>query len=311
LICHVDEVGFGQLAANFGEDPKTAYARIEDTDHGRYLSRPTWGALVASGPDEACLLKIDGSVAVVTGGASGLGLGAASRLVAGGASVAILDINEQRGLEAARSIGSSAIFVMCDVRDSTSVEHAVGTAVGDFGRIDILVNAAGVAPAQRVVNRDGSMFDLDLFRFVIDVNLIGMFDVIRNVARAMSRNEPGEDGERGVIINVASIAAFDGQIGQTAYSASKGGVVSMTLPLARDLGAIGVRCMAIAPGIMDTALLDSAPEELKDSLAKLHVFPQRLGTPDDFAHLVQAIVENPLLNGEVIRLDAAARMPAR
>ena len=311
MICNVDQVGVWQGAANLGKDTKTAYARIEDTDHGRYLSRRTGGALVASDPDEACLLKIDGSVAVVTGGASGLGLGVASRLVAGGGSVVLLDINEQRGPDVARAIGSSAVFVACDVRDPIGVERAIDTAVGDFGRIDILVNAAGVAPAQRLVSRDGSLFDLELFRFVIDVNLVGMFDVIRNVAGAMARNEPGEDGERGVIINVASIAAFDGLIGQTAYAASKGGVVSMTLPLARDLGAIGVRCMTIAPGIMDTALLDSAPQELKDSLAKLHVFPQRLGTPDDFAHLVQAIVENPMLNGEVIRLDAAARMPAR
>jgi 3-hydroxyacyl-CoA dehydrogenase/3-hydroxy-2-methylbutyryl-CoA dehydrogenase len=181
----------------------------------------------------------------------------------------------------------------------------------EFGRIDILVNAAGVAPAQRLVGRDGALFDLDLFKFVIDVNLVGMFDVTRNVAGAMFRNEPSEGGERGVIVNVASIAAFEGQVGQAAYSASKGGIVSMTLPLARDLGSLGIRVVTIAPGIMDTPLLASAPQELKDSLAKLHVFPQRLGTPADFAHLVQAIVENPLLNGEVIRLDAAARMPPR
>ncbi|MGH8913518.1 MAG: SDR family NAD(P)-dependent oxidoreductase, partial [Acidimicrobiia bacterium] len=188
---------------------------------------------------------------------------------------------------------------------------SVQRAVEDLGRIDILVNAAGVAPAQRLVGRDGGLFDLDLFKFVIDVNLVGMFDVIRNVAGAMARNQPGEGGERGVIVNVASIAAFEGQVGQAAYSASKGGIVGMTLPLARDLGSLGIRVMAVAPGIMDTPLLASAPQHLKDSLAKLHVFPQRLGTPDDFAHLVQAIVENPMLNGEVIRLDAAARMPAR
>jgi 3-hydroxyacyl-CoA dehydrogenase/3-hydroxy-2-methylbutyryl-CoA dehydrogenase len=191
------------------------------------------------------------------------------------------------------------------------VAAAVGEAMAELGRIDILVNAAGVAPAQRVVSRDGSLFDLDLFRFVIDVNLIGMFDVIRNVAAAMAANEPGESGERGVIVNVASIAAFEGQVGQAAYSASKGGVVAMTLPLARDLAGLGIRVVTVAPGIMDTPLLAGASEELRRSLAEIHVFPKRLGTPEDFAHLVQAIIENPLLNGEVIRLDAAARMPPR
>jgi 3-hydroxyacyl-CoA dehydrogenase/3-hydroxy-2-methylbutyryl-CoA dehydrogenase len=256
-------------------------------------------------------LKVDGSVALVTGGVSGLGLGAASRLVQGGGSVVILDINEDRGARAVAELGSSARYVPCDVRSPESVADALGRGLEEFGRIDILVNAAGVAPAQRLVARDGSLFDLELFKFVIDVNLIGTFDVTRNVAGAMARNEPKADGERGVIVNVASIAAFDGQIGQAAYSASKGGIVSMTLPLARDLGALGIRVVTIAPGIMDTPLLESAPQELKDALSKLHVFPHRLGTPEDFAHLVQAIVENPMLNGEVIRLDAAARMPPR
>jgi 3-hydroxyacyl-CoA dehydrogenase/3-hydroxy-2-methylbutyryl-CoA dehydrogenase len=203
------------------------------------------------------------------------------------------------------------VFLTCDIRSPEDVAGSVQRVAEHWGRIDILVNAAGVAPAQRLVSRDGTLFDLDLFRFVIDVNLIGTFDMVRNVAGVMARNEPRETGERGVIINVASIAAFDGQVGQAAYSASKAGVVGMTLPLARDLGAIGVRLMAVAPGIMDTPLLAAAPQELKDSLAKLHVFPQRLGTPEDFAHLVQAIIENPMLNGEVIRLDAAARMPPK
>ncbi len=250
-------------------------------------------------------------MALITGGASGLGLGAAKRLVAGGASVALLDLNTARGEEAAATLGDAARFLTCDIRSAEAVADSVQRCLEEWGRIDILVNAAGVAPGQRLVSRDGTLFDLDLFRFVIDVNLIGTFDMVRNVAGAMARNEPGEWGERGVIINVASIAAFDGQVGQAAYSASKAGVVGMTLPLARDLGAIGVRVMAVAPGIMDTPLLASAPQELKDSLAQLHVFPQRLGTPEDFAHLVQAIIENPMLNGEVIRLDAAARMPPK
>jgi len=256
-------------------------------------------------------LQVEGSVAVVTGGVSGLGLGAASRFVRGGGSVALFDLNDERGVAAAEELGERARFISCDVRDPEVVADSVERAAEEFGKIDILVNAAGVARAQRLISRDGDLFDLELFKFVVDVNLVGMFDVIRNVAAVMVRNEPGAGGERGVIVNVASIAAFEGQIGQVAYSASKGGIVAMTLPLARDLGSLGVRVVAVAPGIMDTPLLASAPQDLKDSLAKLHVFPQRLGTPDDFAHLAQAIVENPMLNGEVIRLDAAARMPPR
>jgi 3-hydroxyacyl-CoA dehydrogenase/3-hydroxy-2-methylbutyryl-CoA dehydrogenase len=256
-------------------------------------------------------MQIDGSVAFITGGASGLGLGAADRLVALGASVVLVDINEEKSAEAVASLGKDARFFPCDVSDPEDVSAAVAGAVEAFGRIDILINAAGMAPAQRVVSRDGDLHDLELFRKTIGINLIGMFDVIRNVAGAMAGNEPSEEGERGVIVNVASIAAYDGQIGQAAYSASKGGIVAMTLPLARDLANIGVRTMAVAPGIMDTPLLAAAPQELKDSLANLAAFPKRLGTPDDFAKLVVAIVENTMLNGEVIRLDAAARMPAK
>jgi 3-hydroxyacyl-CoA dehydrogenase/3-hydroxy-2-methylbutyryl-CoA dehydrogenase len=221
------------------------------------------------------------------------------------------DIDEEKGVEAAGELGEKARFIVCDVTEPEDVSAAVQGAREAFGGVDILVNAAGVAPAQRVVSRDGRLFDLGEFRRAIDVNLVGMFDVIRNVAAVMADNEPAKTGERGVIVNVASIAAFEGQVGQAAYSASKGGIVGMTLPIARDLGGIGVRVMTIAPGIMDTPLLAEASQELKDSLAKLHVFPRRLGTPEDFAHLVQAIVENPMLNGETIRLDAAARMPPR
>jgi len=256
-------------------------------------------------------MQLDGAVAVVTGGVSGLGLGAARRLTEHGASVAMFDVNEAKGASAAAELGDRSRFLVCDVSVAESVGAAVAEAVEEFGRIDILVNAAGIAPAQRVLSRDGEMFDLELFKLTIGINLVGMFDVIRNVVAVMARNEAGSTGERGVIVNVASIAAFDGQIGQAAYSASKGGVVGMTLPIARDLGSVGIRVMTIAPGIMDTPLLAGAPQELRDALAKLHVFPQRLGTPEDFAHLVQAIVENPMLNGEVIRLDAAARMPPR
>ena len=256
-------------------------------------------------------MDVSGAVAVVTGGVSGLGYGAAKRLVANGGSVVMFDVNEARGQSAAAELGDASRFIACDVADPEAVEAAVAGAAEAFGKIDILVNAAGIAPAQRVVSRDGTLHSLDLFRATININLIGMFDVIRNVARVMAGNDPAASGERGVIVNVASIAAFDGQVGQAAYSASKGGVVGMTLPIARDLGPLGIRMVTVAPGIMDTPLLDSAPQELKDSLAKLHVFPQRLGSPDDFAHLVQAIIENEMLNGEVIRLDAAARMPPK
>lgn len=240
-----------------------------------------------------------------------MGFGAANRFVAGGGRVVMMDINEERGKTAQQELGDAARFVRCDVSDPDDVSGAVAGASEAFGAIHVLVNAAGVAPAQRVLSRDGALFDLELFRFTVGVNLIGMFDVIRNTARVMSSNQPNQDGERGVIVNVASIAAFEGQVGQAAYSASKGGVVGMTLPIARDLGSVGIRVNTVAPGIMDTPLLESAPQELRDSLAKLSVFPRRLGTPDDFAHLVTAIVENPMINGEVIRLDAAARMPPR
>lgn len=248
---------------------------------------------------------------MVTGGVSGLGFGAASRIVAMGGRVVMMDINEERGKTAQDELGEASRFIACDVSDSDDVFAAVNGAAEAFGGIQILVNAAGVAPAERVLSREGKMHDLDRFKSTVGVNLIGMFDVIRNTARVMAANEPAESGERGVIVNVASIAAFDGQIGQAAYSASKGGVVGMTLPIARDLASSSIRVNTIAPGIMDTPLLADAPQELRESLAKLHVFPQRLGTPEDFAHLVTAVIENEMLNGEVIRLDAAARMPPR
>lgn len=238
-------------------------------------------------------------------------MGTARRIVEMGGRVVMMDINEELGKTACAELGEDSRFIVCDVSNPDDVLAGVNGGAEAFGGIQILVNAAGVAPAQRVVSRDGTMFDLDLFKFTIDVNLIGMFDVIRNAARVMSSNEPAESGERGVIVNVASIAAFDGQVGQAAYSASKGGVVGMTLPIARDLAGAGIRVNTVAPGIMDTPLLAGAPQELRDSLARLHVFPQRLGTAADFAHLVIAIVENEMLNGEVIRLDAAARMPPK
>jgi NAD(P)-dependent dehydrogenase (short-subunit alcohol dehydrogenase family) len=256
-------------------------------------------------------MDLNEKVSIVTGGASGLGNGAARRLLAAGCRVAMFDVNQDKGRSAEAEFGESSRFFEVDVTDPDSVEAAVAAVAELWGSIDVLVNAAGIAPAQRVVSRDGTLFDLELFKLVVSVNLIGMFDVIRQTAGVMSRNEPGPDGERGVIVNVASIAAFDGQVGQAAYSASKGGIVGMTLPIARDLGPLGIRVVTIAPGIMDTPLLAGAPPELRESLGKIQVFPQRLGTAEEFAPLVQAIVENPMLNGEVIRLDAGARMPPK
>jgi len=256
-------------------------------------------------------MRIEGAVALVTGGAGGLGAGAARKLLEKGARVALLDLPTSRGAEVADDLGSDAVFIPVDVTDTDSVEAAVGAVVQTFGHVDICVNAAGIIAGHRVVARDGSMFPLDRFRAVIDVNLIGLFDVTRQAAAAMRANEPNEEGERGLIVNVSSIAAFEGQVGQAAYSASKGGIVSLTLPLARDLASLGIRVMTIAPGIMDTPMLGVVNEQIRNALTRLHVFPKRLGTPEDLGGLVVAIAENPLLNGEVIRLDAAARLGPR
>lgn len=254
-------------------------------------------------------MNIEGSVALVTGGAGGLGEGAARELLARGADVALLDLGSSRGAELADEIGAE--FIPVDVTDTQSVAAALDGVVDAFGRLDICVNAAGILTAARVVGRDGSLFPLDRFKATIDVNLVGLFDVVRHSAKVMTANEPNTEGERGLIVNIASIAAFEGQVGQAAYSASKGGIVALTLPLARDLASWGVRVMTIAPGIMDTPMLGGANEELKQSLAKVHVLPKRLGTPHDLGSLVVAIAENPMLNGEVIRLDAAARLGPR
>jgi len=254
-------------------------------------------------------MQVKGSRALVTGGASGLGAATVRRFLDGGASAAILDLPSSDGEAVASRIG--AAFVPCDVTDPTQVEEAVDAAAAALGGLDVCVNAAGVANAHRVLTRDGTMFPIELFDFVVRVNLIGAFDVTRNAARHMAGNEPTADGERGAVVNVASIAAFEGQIGQAAYSASKGGIVGMTLPLARDLASIGVRVNAIAPGIMDTPMLAAMPDDVKQQLAEVHMFPKRLGEPDEFAALAQHLVENTLINGAVVRLDAAARMGPR
>jgi NAD(P)-dependent dehydrogenase (short-subunit alcohol dehydrogenase family) len=249
-------------------------------------------------------MRIEGSAFLVTGGGSGLGAATARVLSERGARVVVADVNEAAGEETAAAIG--ARFVRTDVTDEASVQAAVAA----VGEIHGAVNCAGIGIAQRVVGRDGP-HPLDLFRRVIDVNLIGTFNVIRLVAAAIAARGEAEGAERGVIVNTASVAAFDGQIGQAAYSASKGGVVGMTLPIARELARFGVRVATIAPGIFDTPMLAGLPEEARVSLGAQVPFPRRLGRPAEYAALVRHIVENEMLNGEVIRLDGAIRMAPR
>ncbi len=249
-------------------------------------------------------MRTDGATALVAGGASGLGQATARRLHAGGARVVIADVNEERGRSLADELGTR--FVHADVTDAGSVESAVAAADG----LRISVCCAGIAGAERTAGRRGP-HSLEGFERVVRVNLIGTFNVLRLAAAAMLENDPTEDGERGVCINTASIAAFDGQIGQIAYSASKGGIVGMTLPAARDLSTAGIRVCTIAPGTFDTPLLGHLPSETRDALGSAIPFPPRLGRPEEYAALAAHIVENQMLNGEVIRLDGALRMPPR
>jgi NAD(P)-dependent dehydrogenase (short-subunit alcohol dehydrogenase family) len=228
-------------------------------------------------------------------------------VVAAGGRAVIVDVNEQAGRAKADGLGERVRFVRTDVTSETDVQHAVDAAVREFGRLDGVVNAAGVAAVGRVLPKEGPQ-PLSHFSRTIEINLIGTFNVIRLAAAAMARNEPIESGERGVIVNTASVAAFDGQIGQAAYSASKGGIVGMTLPIAREFARLGIRVMTIAPGTFDTPLLGSLPAEARQSLAQQVPFPSRLGRPAEFAALVRHIFENEMLNGEVIRLDGAIRM---
>ena len=255
-------------------------------------------------------MEIKEQTFLVTGGSSGLGAACTRRLADAGANVVIADLNEEDGQQLAAGWGDKARFVATDVTAAESVQAAVATALDAFGGLHGLVNCAGVAIAARVVGRDGP-HDLAAFSKVIQVNLVGTFNVIRLAAATMVNNEPNQAGERGVIVNTASVAAFEGQIGQAAYSASKGGVVALTLPIARELARYGIRVMAIAPGIFDTPMLAGLPEKARQSLGEQVPFPPRLGRPDEFAVLVQAIIENEMLNGEVIRLDGGIRMAPR
>ncbi|MBI2771237.1 MAG: 3-hydroxyacyl-CoA dehydrogenase [Burkholderiales bacterium] len=252
-------------------------------------------------------MDIKGKVFIVTGGASGLGEGTARMLAANGGTVVIADMQVEKGEAIAREIGGA--FVKCDVSQEADGQAVVAKAVS-LGKLMGLVNCAGIAPAEKTVGKNGA-HNFGVFSKTITVNLIGSFNMIRLAAEAMSKNEPEATGERGVMISTASVAAYDGQIGQAAYSASKGGVVGMTLPIARDLARNGIRNMTIAPGIFGTPMMFGMPKEVQDSLAASVPFPSRLGTPEDYAKLAKHIFENDMLNGEVIRLDGAIRLAPR
>ncbi|MCM3124571.1 MULTISPECIES: 3-hydroxyacyl-CoA dehydrogenase [unclassified Mesobacillus] len=252
-------------------------------------------------------MKMSETKAIVTGGASGLGEATVRKIIGQGGKAAILDLSVERGETLVKELGEQAVFVQTDVTSEEDVRNAINKAIESFSSINTVVNCAGIGVAGKLLSRKG-VHSLDMFSKVISINLIGTFNVIRLASEQMSQNDPNELGERGIIINTASVAAFDGQIGQAAYSASKGGVVGMTLPIARELAAYGIRVMTIAPGLFHTPMFDSLPAEARDSLGKMVPFPQRLGYPEEYAQLAESIIMNPMLNGETIRLDGAIRM---
>ncbi|MCK9917503.1 SDR family NAD(P)-dependent oxidoreductase [Microbacteriaceae bacterium K1510] len=253
-------------------------------------------------------MKIEGQVAVVTGGASGLGFATAEALAHRGAKVAILDINPDALRTAAETL--SALGVVCDVRKPESAAEALATVTGKLGLPGICINCAGVGPAKRILGKEGPM-PLEDFARVIDINVIGTFNMLRLVAAEMAKRDAGAEGERGIIINTASIAAYEGQIGQSAYAASKGAVASLTIPAARELAQFGIRVLAIAPGIFLTPMLKALPETAQQSLGEAIPFPKRLGRPDEYAALALHMIENVMLNGEVVRIDGAIRLAPR
>jgi 3-hydroxyacyl-CoA dehydrogenase / 3-hydroxy-2-methylbutyryl-CoA dehydrogenase len=255
-------------------------------------------------------MRIQDSIALVTGGASGLGEATVRNIVKNGGKAAILDLSEERGTRLAEELGENAVFYKTNVTSEEDVQNAINSAIAQFGSINTVVNCAGIAIAEKTVGRNQA-HSFDHFKKVIEINLIGTFNVIRLAAAQMVNNSPNQEGERGVIINTASVAAFDGQIGQAAYSASKGGVVGMTLPIARDLAKSAIRVMTIAPGLIETPLFGSLSEQAKAALEKQVPFPSRLGRPSEYAQLTQSIIENVMLNGETIRLDGAIRMAPR
>jgi 3-hydroxyacyl-CoA dehydrogenase / 3-hydroxy-2-methylbutyryl-CoA dehydrogenase len=255
-------------------------------------------------------MDVAGCVALVTGGASGLGEACIRNLFGAGAKVAIIDANVSKGEAVAAELGEGAIYIRTDIMDTQSVSNAIGQVISCFGTVNIVVNCAGIPGPGKVLSKKGPL-PLEAFTKVIQINLIGTFDVIRLSVEHMVQNEPNEDGERGIIINTSSLAAFEGQIGQPAYSASKAGIVGMTLPIARELAEFGIRCMTIAPGLFQTPMVESLPEAVQKALGEMPPFPKRPGKPSEFAQLVRDIIENPMLNGEVIRIDAAMRMSAK
>ncbi len=252
-------------------------------------------------------MEIKDKTFFMSGGASGLGAATARRLARAGGNIAVCDLDAERGAALAREIGSAAVFVAADVTDEGQVVRALGATRSQFGALHGAVSCAGIAPGERILGKTAP-HRLDSFRRAIEINLVGTFNVLRLAAQAMAENAPDREGERGVIINTASVAAFDGQIGQAAYSASKAGIVGMTLPAARELARFGIRVMTIAPGIFETPMVGGFTAELQQSLAAQIPFPPRLGRPDEFAALVEHIIANTMLNGEVIRLDGAVRM---
>lgn len=253
-------------------------------------------------------MKMNEVIAIVTGGASGLGEATVKLIVENGGKAVIIDQNEEKGHALSEKLGhSQVLFKRADVTSEEEVSQAISDGIKQFGSLNTVINCAGIGVGEKVVSKD-KVHDLGRFKKVIEVNLIGTFNVLRLAAEQMIKNEPNTEGERGVIINTASVAAFEGQIGQAAYSASKGGIVGMTLPLARDLARSGVRVMTVAPGLIDTPLFGGLPEQARKALGAMVPFPSRLGYPEEYAMLAKSIIENPMLNGETIRLDGAIRM---
>lgn len=255
-------------------------------------------------------MTIHNKVFLIGGGASGLGFATAKMIIDNGGSAILADINSEKGKAAENELGAKARFIKTDVTDENSVQNTINEGKKKFGTINGLVNCAGVGPAERVLGRKG-IHSLSSFTKTIQINLIGSFNLLRLAAAVMSDNEPGESGERGIIINTASVAAFDGQIGQAAYAASKGGIVAMTLPIAREFARVGIRVLTIAPGIFETPMLENLPEDVKSSLGQQVPFPSRLGKPEEYASLAKQMIENQMLNGEVVRLDGSIRMASK
>jgi 3-hydroxyacyl-CoA dehydrogenase/3-hydroxy-2-methylbutyryl-CoA dehydrogenase len=255
-------------------------------------------------------MEIKGCTALVTGGASGLGEASVRQLVADGAKVAILDVDEERANRLVAELGSSVIFCKTDVTDEKSVQASIGKAMEAFGGVHIALNCAGIIGPAKIISKRGSI-PIELFNKVLQVNLVGTLIMIKNAAEKMLENSPNADGEKGVVINTASVAAFEGQIGQAAYSASKGGIVGMTLPIAREFADYGIRVITIAPGLFETPMMGGLSEKAKESLVQMVPFPKRLGRPSEYAQTVKHIIENPMFNGATIRLDQAIRMGAK